>query len=50
MAKKAVSVHLTAAQLERLRQRSAETGAPVAELVRRAVDAALPPPAEPAAP
>lgn len=43
MAKIPVSLHLTAEQIARLKARSAETGAPLAELVRRAIDAALPP-------
>ena len=35
------SVYLTDGQLARLRSLSGETGAPVAELVRRAIDAYL---------
>lgn len=38
-----VNYHLTEAQLERLRAESERTGATVAELIRRAVDAAYPP-------
>jgi len=37
------TTYLSPAQLERLRTRHAETGAALAEIVRRALDAYLPP-------
>lgn len=43
---KPVTYHLTEEQLERLRAESERTGLTVAELIRRAVDGLLPPPAD----
>ena len=44
---KPVTYHLTESQIERLRSESKRTGLPVADLIRRAVDARFPPESEP---